>query len=306
MFTLKFRLFGKFSVESDSQVVKGFDSGKERELLSYLLLRRDRSHPREALASLFWGDSSTEKSKKYLRQALWHLQAGLEAHDLAAPPVLLVQHDWVQLNSQSGLWLDVAVLEHAFAEARGKSGQQLDKSSAEVLREAVKLYKGELLDGCYHDWCLFERERLQNIYLCILDKLMCYCQHNEDYEAGLSYGSTILSYDRASERTYRQLMHLLYRAGDRTGALRQYERCVNALKEELGVKPERRTRAIYENIRADEFDKKDPTADDSFRPEGLPEVLGRIKRLQGVLEIVQRRLQRDINYIEHRVKTLKQ
>ena len=104
MSTLKFRLFGKFNVECDTQSVKGLDSGKEQELLSYLLVRRDRSHPRETLASLLWGDSSTEKSKKYLRQALWHLQSGLEVSDAAAPQLLLVEHDWVQLNWQSSLW----------------------------------------------------------------------------------------------------------------------------------------------------------------------------------------------------------
>jgi DNA-binding SARP family transcriptional activator len=305
MFTLKFRLFGKFSVERDLQLVEGLDSSKEQELLSYLLVRRDRSHSREALASLLWGDSSTEKSKKYLRQALWHLQVGLETRDLATPPVLLVQHDWVQLNSKSELWLDVAILEHAFAVTQGMSGQQLDESSVEVLKEAVKLYKGDLLDGCYHDWCLFERERLQNMYLSMVDKLMGYCEHSQDYEAGLGYGSIILRYDRASERTYRRLMNLQYKAGDRTGALRQYARCVTALEEELGVKPERRTREVYENIRADELDKKEPTADDSFRPEGLPEVLGRLKHLQLVLGTVQRRLHRDIKDIEHGVKMLK-
>ena len=305
MSTLKFRLFGKFSVERDTQVVKGLDSGKEQELLSYLLVRRDRSHPREALASLFWGDSSTEKSKKYLRQALWHLQAGLETRDHASPRVLLVQHDWVQLNWQGGLWLDVAVLEHAFEATQSVPGKQLDKPSAELLKDAVKLYKGELLDGCYHDWCLFERERLQNMYLCMLDKLMGHCEQHQEYEAGLGYGSTILRYDRASERTYRRLMHLQYRIGDRTGALRQYERCVRALDEELGVKPERRTRAVYEYIRADELDKVKPTGDESLQVETLPAVLGGLKRLHLVLGTLQRRLQRDIKAVEQGMKTLK-
>ncbi|MDQ1639075.1 MAG: hypothetical protein QOF62_2414 [Pyrinomonadaceae bacterium] len=305
MFTLKFRLFGKFSVERDAQLVKGLDSGKEQELLSYLLVRRDRSHPREALASLLWGDSSTEKSKKYLRQALWRLQAGLETRDLATPQVLLVQHDWVQLNWQSWLWLDVAIFEHAFTTTQGVPGKQLDKAGAELLKDAVKLYKGDLLDGCYHDWCLFERERLQNMYLSMLDKLMGYCEQNLEFEEGLGYGSTILRYDRASERTYRRLMQLQYSVGDRTGALRQYERCVNALDEELGVQPERRTRAVYEYIRADELDKVKSPAGNSLQVEALPEVLGRLRRLHLVLVTVQRRLQRDIKAVEQGMKTLK-
>ncbi len=305
--SIQFRLFGKFSVQRDTQSVRGLDSSKEQELLSYLLVRRDRPHSRETLASLLWGDSSTERSKKYLRQALWHLQAGLETHELPAPQVLLVEHDWVQLNLQSELWLDVAVFEQAFAATQGIPGKQLDRSGAERLQDAVRLYTGDLLDGCYQDWCLFERERLQNMYLSMLDKLMGYCEQHQDFEAGQSYGSTILRYDRASERTYRRLMHLQYMAGDRTGALRQYERCVAALDEELGVKPERRTRAVYEYIRADELDKVKPGDESaSLSATTLPEVLGRLKRLHLVLNAVQKRVQRDIKAVEQGLKTLKQ
>ncbi|NIN69138.1 MAG: hypothetical protein GTO63_31510, partial [Anaerolineae bacterium] len=81
--------------------------------------------------------------------------------------------------------------------------------------------------------CLYERERLQNMYLAILDKLVSYSEVQGAYEAGLGYGSRILSYDGARERTHRRLMRLYYLAGDRTAALRQYDSCVEALRREL-------------------------------------------------------------------------
>ncbi len=148
MHTLRFRLFGKFSVHRDAELVKHLDGGKEQELLSYLLIGRDRCHPREALASLLWGDTSTERSKKYLRQALWHAQAALEGEP-ASQQVLLAEHDWIQINVLSGIWLDVAAFEEASAVTRKIPGKQLDRSSAEKLKEAVKLYRGDLLEGCY-------------------------------------------------------------------------------------------------------------------------------------------------------------
>lgn len=308
MSTLRFHLFGKFSVQRDSQSVKGLDASKEQELLSYLLIRRDRCHPRETLASLLWGDSSTERSKKYLRQALWRVQVALETDEFKSQQVLQVEHDWVQLNLRRELWLDVAILEQAFTTTQGMPGDQLDRSSAQILKDAVELYKGELLDGWYQDWCLFERERLQNIYLSMLDKLMTYSEEHRDYETGFGYGSTILRYDRARERTHRQLMHLQCMAGDRTGALRQYERCVTALHEELGVKPERRTTTLYEQIRADRLDYPDPVAAQpaSGSTAPLPEVLGRLKRLQSVLAAVQKHVQRDIKAVEQGLNTTKQ
>jgi DNA-binding SARP family transcriptional activator len=305
MSTLRCHLFGKFRVQQGAQLVKGLDASKEQELLCYLLVRRERCHPREALASLLWGDTSTVRSKKYLRQALWHLQAALEEAEIRSEQVLLVEHDWVQFNLQSELWLDVALFERAFATTGGVPSKQLDASETQILKDAIELYKGDLLDGWYQDWCLFERERLQNMYLSMLDKLMTYSEEHCEYEAGQSYGSTILRYDRARERTHRQLMHLQYKAGDRTGALRQYERCVAALDEELGVKPERRTTTLYEQIRAGRLDEAGREIISGPKAP-LAEVLERLRQLHLLLSDAQRSVRQDIRAVEEGLKTMKQ
>jgi len=304
---LRFQLFGKFTVQCDGRLLRGLYASKEQELLCYLLVVRDRRHAREMLASLLWGDVSTDKSKKYLRQALWHVQSVLEAADVPHQPVLVVEHDWVELNPQSDFWVDLALFEQASAAASGVPGKELDNSKAEMLKEAVTLYRGDLLEGWYHDWCLFERERLQNMYLSMLDKLTAYSEEQGNYEAGQSYGTMILRYDPAREHTHRQLMHLQYRAGDRTGALRQYERCVKALDEELGVKPQRHTTNLYEQIRADQVNDLElaipsPAALPST---SVPEVLGQLKRLQSALTSVQQRIQQDIKTIERGLETIK-
>ena len=301
MSALRFQLFGKLLIQKDARALIGLEARKEQELLCYLLVHPDRPHPREMLANLLWSDTSTEKSRKYLRQALWHLHSMLKPARAVETEVLSAEHDWVQLNLNSDCWIDVTVFERAFAATQGKS---LDQNGAQSLKNAVELYNGDLLDGWYHDWCLFERERLQNMYLTMLDKLMTYSMEHQEYETGFTYGSTILRYDRASERTYRQLMLMKYSAGDRTGALRLYDRCVAALAEELAVKPEARTTAIYEKIRTGSIDNSEPMAQIPHDA-SLTEVLGRLKRLQLVLTAVQKRVQRDIAAVEQGFKTLK-
>jgi DNA-binding SARP family transcriptional activator len=281
-------------------MVQGLDASKDQELLSYLLIYRDRPHSRETLATLLWGNTSTEKSKKYLRQALWHLHAALNSENGNATEVLLVDHDWLSLNSRSNLWTDVAEFERAFAGAEGIPGKHLDSQQAQALRSAVTLYQDDLLPGWYQDWILFERERLQNMYLLILDKLIGYLQYHEQYEVAQGYGATILKFDPARERTHRQLMYLYYLGGDRTAALRQFERCVSALKEELGVKPERRTIELYERIKSDQLTPTEP-AENSLsvsRDSVSPDIVNRLKQLQAILSGVQRRIQRDIKAVE--------
>jgi DNA-binding SARP family transcriptional activator len=300
MSVIKVRLFGRFIVERNARQVQGLEANKDRDLLSYLLVHRHQPHPRETLAALLWGDSSTEKSKKYLRQALWHLQTALSAESDANAQLLTVEHDWVRLNLKSEVWLDVAEFERVYELAQRCARNQLDAETARALEGAVDLYTGDLLEGCYQDWCLYERERFQNMHLSMLDKLMIHCERHREYEKGLTYGTTILRYDRARESTYRQLMYLRYMAGDRTGALRQYERCVTALKEELGVKPDRRTRSLYEKIRADQFSQNEPTENRELSASipSLNDLLTRLKELREVLAAAQQRVQRDIKAVE--------
>jgi len=297
MSPLHFHLFGKFRVERNARPIKGVDAGKEQELLSYLLIYRERQHPRETLASLLWGETSTERSKKYLRQALWHLQTSLRSENDKRSDVLLIEHDWIQLNSN--FWLDVAEFEDAFASAEGVPGHRLESKIAGAMQKVVRLYQGDLLAGCYQDWCLYERERLQNMYLSMLDKLVEYCKGHRDYERAKRYGSTILQYDRARERTHRRLMEVHYLAGDRTAAFRQYQRCVAALDEELGVGPERRTVSLYEQICADqEIGRESSQSAGRSAVEPVREVLGRLRKLHVLLTAVQRRVQRDIRAVE--------
>ena len=298
MSDLKIHLFGKFSVRHEGRPAQGFDAHKEQELLSYLLLNRNRPHSRETLAALLWGDVPTEKSKKYLRQALWHLQAALDAQ----PPggcagMLLVEHDWVQLRARAGLWLDVSVFEAAFILAHESPRGELEARAAEALQDAVRLYRGDLLEGWYHEWCFYERERLQNMYLAMLDKLMCHCEASGKFEQGLLYGTLILRYDRAHERTHRRLMNLHYLSGDRTAALRQFERCAAALEEELGVRPDKHTSALYQKIRADQADAPGhaPAADTAAGAASLADVLRHLKQIQTMLADIQSRVQTEIS-----------
>ena len=280
----RIHLFGRFRVEYGEEPVEGLGVFKVQELLSYLLIHRNRPRPREALAALLWGDMPTDKARKHLRQALWHVQTALKSRNAAAvDQILVVEDNWVQLNTTTEIWLDVAVLEDTFAKIKDKPGWALSRDEKNELQAAIELYEGELLEGSYQDWCLFERERLQNIYLAMLYKLMRYCEGHNEYEAGQLFGTKILNYDRASERTHRRLMKLHYKAGDRTAALRQYERCVVALDEDLGVKPDQRTVALYEKIRSGEPEKENSLSQSAATMPSsyvLTNMMGRLENLE--------------------------
>jgi DNA-binding SARP family transcriptional activator len=299
---LRVFLFGKFHVQRGEQTLAGFEARKVQELFCYLLLNRTRSLSRETLADSLWSEGGTQ-AKNYLRKTLWQLQSALNTLATPTTPnnshVLLIESEWIAFNQAAELWFDVLLFEQAFALVQDVPGRQLVASSAQVLKTAEELYRGELLEGWYSDWCLYERERLQHMYLAMLDKLMEYSEAHQEYETGQTYGMRALRYDRARERTHRRMMRLQYLAGDRTAALYQYERCAAALQEELGVQPAQSTVVLYEKIRADQLDDLEPLGRDHPQAVVTPlsEVLPRLLQLQLTLADAQRQVQEEIQAV---------
>jgi DNA-binding SARP family transcriptional activator len=303
MASLRVCLFGRLKVQRDDRPLDGFDIRKMQELFCYLLLNRDRPQARETLASQLWPDVPTGQSRKCLRQTLWQLQAavGLEAES-NVERVLQIDPDWIQVNTQADLWLDVAVFEQAFAQAQGVAGSSLDTRAVAQLERAAALYQSDLLEGWYQDWCLYDRERLQNIFLAMLNKLMEYCEAHRQYEAGLAYGARILRYDRAHERTHRRLMRLYYLAGDRVAALRQYERCISALEQELDVGPSKRTVTLHKQLQCDQLDElRQASATDPSEVAAsklLSKIHGHLDQVSADLAALQLRVREQIRAVE--------
>lgn len=251
----RFSLLGKFRASLDGAELEGLDGTRAQFLLGYLLVNRRRSHSRESLAGLFWADSPVTVARKHLRQALWKVQQVILPPGSKAESPLIIDPEWVRISTAPSPAVDLQVFEGLYAHGDGIAGKDLSPDQAASLQRAIDLYGGDLLEGCYQDWCIYERERLQNILLNMLSKLMSYNAAHGDYERAIAHGEHVLRYDRASERTYAQLMRLRYLAGDRTAALRYFDRCRLALREELDVEPQGATIRLYRQIRADYLDR---------------------------------------------------
>jgi DNA-binding SARP family transcriptional activator len=305
MNVLRIFLFGKFCVRCGQQTLAGLEAHKVQELFCYLVLYKHRSHRREILANLLWPTNTAAQSTKYLRHALWQLRTAFDADSsMAYGNVLSVDPKWVSINLEGELWIDVIEFERVYACVQDIPGQELKEPEMRSVQDALKLYRGSLLEGWYQDWCCFERERLQDMYLALLEKLMAYCETHGEYEAGLQYGMRALRCDVAHERIHRRLMRLYYLAGNRTAALRQYARCVAFLRRELDVDPSAHTTALYEQIRADSFfspgealSENGTTASDTAFS-SLPQALYHLKQLQAAFGSVQIQLQEAIRQAE--------
>ncbi|MCP4423748.1 MAG: tetratricopeptide repeat protein [Chloroflexi bacterium] len=218
---------------------------KSRALFCYLACN-GRSHTRSELAGLLWGEMTEEFARRNLRVALPKLRRSLDGH-------LLIEHQTLAFDRDSDYWLDVETFEYTLKRAETVEGA----ARRAILRDAVALYRGEFLEGVvidgesiYNDWILPERERLRQLVLSALDRLVGICMEQGDYAAGIQFAQRLLQLDAWREDAHRQLMRMYARNGQRTLALRQFEICRDVLDAEFGVPPTEATLALHRQIMA--------------------------------------------------------
>jgi len=246
---LECRLLGEIRFLMDARPLVPFPTQKAAYLLCYLLLHRERRQPRALLIDTFWPDRDEHSARRCLSTTLWRLRRTLG--DEASPfPLLSIEGDSIGFRAGCPIWLDVAAFEQAAQETAQVRGQDLSPQQAEMLQAAVALYRGDLMEGAYDDWCLIERERLASLHLQMLGKLMGFCRRHRQFAEAIDYGQRILAVDPLRETVHRDLMRLYCETGDRAAAIRQFERCRALLAQEMGIEPMQETLDLYVEIRA--------------------------------------------------------
>src|SRR5579859_2801614 len=234
---LEVRLLGQFGLRRDDAAVL-LPSRPAQSLLAYLVLSAGAAHRREKLAGLLWPDADEDNARSNLRHALWRIRKAIES-DQAATPYLLADELAVSFNAGANYWLDAAIL------TRGSNTLQ-------DLTESVAAYRGELLPGLYDDWITLERERLEALFQDKMQRLLDRLIEERRWAQVLEWGERWVALGHAPEPGYRALMRAHAELGDRARVAAVYQRCREALFNELGVEPSPATRRLHERLRRDE------------------------------------------------------
>ncbi|MEI7845941.1 MAG: BTAD domain-containing putative transcriptional regulator [Chloroflexota bacterium] len=243
---LSVSLFGCVKVNHEQDLVDVKLTHSTQGLLAYLILFRHRSHPREVLTEIFWGDKDPDRSRRSLNTAIWQLRGILEPRGVKRGTYLVSDHqDEISFNQDSPFWLDVQTFNEGTCRAAAPGLTDIESIVPE-LEKAIALYRGDLLEGFYADWALRERETLRSRYLSTMIFLMdVYCKRG-DFEKSISCGRKILEMDPLREEIHRKMMRMYLDGGQRAQAMRQYEICKEALARELQIVPMQETRDLYE------------------------------------------------------------
>ena len=243
----RIELFGDMRVVTEEQTHTRFRTRKAAYLLAYLALNSQQAHPREHLVELFWGDKEEAVGRDGLSTALAQLRRQLERTGAGVPSLFLADKQQVRLNAASVV-TDVAEFDNLLAQSRQCEDTE---AKAALLQQAVSLYRGELLLGCYEDWATREQTRCCLQYQ---ESLLLLAQLWE--EAGriadaLTMAQKVSVVDPFAEEAYRAQMRLLVRLRKPSLALQVYADMEALFQRELGTRPSLLMRQMAEMIRQD-------------------------------------------------------
>jgi DNA-binding SARP family transcriptional activator len=228
-------LLGKFEVRRNGQPIE-IPSRPAQSLLAYLILNIGASHRREKLAGLLWPDSDEANARSNLRQTLWRLRQAI------GDGSFLVDKVSIGFNPSANYKLDVAILEDKAAEVQ----------SADELISIVSVYKGRLLPGFYDDWVVLEGERLQAVFEHKMNLLLDRLVEAQRWQDILEWGERWIALGGSPEPAYRALMVAHSGLGASSSMAAVFQRCIEALRHDLGVEPSEQTQTLYERLRAGE------------------------------------------------------
>lgn len=237
---LEIRMLGQYSIQRGGIPVE-VQSRPAQALLAYLSVNANTPIRREKLAGMFWPETSDSDARRNLRVVLHGLRRDLQDDGRKGGQFIQSDRQTIALDTSNDCWIDTLELETL----------QRQTKNTDRLTEQLPIYAGELLPGFYDNWVVLERERYRAIFEdCIfklIEDLLAAGQHREVIE----WGERWIALGQVPEPAYRAIMLAHYACGDIASAASTYRRCVQALRQELGVQPSQQTRDVYQAILQD-------------------------------------------------------
>ncbi|MEK3883668.1 response regulator [Paenibacillus sp. PL2-23] len=148
-------MLGGMYVRSDGEKPEPL-TGKLEELLSLLILNREKGISKWMLMDILWESSSLDKSQQNLHTMVYRLKktlknAGLQAH-------IKCKNNIYTIDLADG-HCDVVEFDNITSQELLRSEPDMDR-----LERAIALYKGELLEDKDYVWCIGLRERYHQVF----------------------------------------------------------------------------------------------------------------------------------------------
>ncbi|MCP2258301.1 DNA-binding transcriptional activator of the SARP family [Streptoalloteichus tenebrarius] len=279
---MDFRILGPVEIWQADVRLEPLPSPRARQVLAVLLLDAGHVVPTDRIVEAVWADDPPPNARKCLQVYVSQLRRILPDGALRhSPPGYLLDVPPERA--------DVHVFRSRVAEARRAESPA---TAAELLREALGLWRGEPLADVASDWV---RQRVVPV---LVEERLSALEERVDADLALGRHEELAGELRRlvaghplRERLRGQLMTALRRCGRRAEALQVFQEARAVMVEELGVEPGPELRRLHEEILRDETPVPRPSSGGRARrndlPRDVPDFTGRDQELARIVSDVE-------------------
>ncbi|MER7742972.1 BTAD domain-containing putative transcriptional regulator [Streptomyces sp. NPDC096538] len=263
-------------------------------VLASLLLRGGKPVSLSRLVDDVWGDEAPPSAEGSVRTYIYRLRQVLgKQSDSSVQSV-----DGGYLLPFQPEALDLTRFKETTARAREARSAGNLTLAADLLSEALKLWRGEALAGVPGPFASRQRSFLSQLHFaCLEEQLSCEVERGRYAEAAAELSALHVEHP-LRERVCGLLMTALYGAGRQSEALMAYHTTSHMLRQHLGVNPSPELQQVHERILSGRFrlPRRDtrPTTGQVFTasqplaqlPAALPRLVGREKEQEQIAQFV--------------------
>ena len=235
--------FGMFQVSWAGRNIEERDwRGLQPKSLFAFLAAQERPVLEDHLLEQFWPEAEAT-TRRRLSTALSSIRRTLNKATGDYRDPILRQRDRFELNPEFMLWHDLTEFRKAQQQAAADP-----QHSVIHWKRMTSLYTGPYHEGCYMDWALRLREEVE---AAVLDALLNLAAAELDAspDQSLEYARRALTMDGIQQKAHQQVMQAFIKLGQPENAVRQFQRCEQMLKREMGVEPSIETFQLYHRAR---------------------------------------------------------
>lgn len=221
--------------------------------LFFFLLNAGRPIHKERIVAALWPDVD-DQIDQTLRSTIYYLRKVLGTSCVTSHAGAYA----LDLAYGEHVWYDVTVFQEHYCTAQAALTIGDDNVASTAFQEMTRLYRGDYAQSFYSDWCTSRRNELRHAYLDAHHQLALIAWRNDRLDESVLHWQHLLAMDKCLEEGHYGLMRCYLRQGKRGLALRQYQRCVESLRDELAVMPGPNIQHLYQRLISTQEERVSP------------------------------------------------
>jgi ATP/maltotriose-dependent transcriptional regulator MalT/two-component SAPR family response regulator len=221
---------------------------RARDILCFIASRRHHRTPKDEIIDTFWGEADLEIVEKNFHPTVSHIRKALNSNQPLKQNFIVYRDGDYQFNPEFSYRIDSEQFDRLIGDGEEARRERNFDRCISCYEQAVRLYRGEFMQGSYEPWVDEQRSYYREQYLRMLESLAGVAEKQQEWSRSMDLAQLILCEDPFREDIHCMVMRAQAELGNRVAVKEQYETLHKLLQKELGVEPAMQTQQTYRQL----------------------------------------------------------